>query len=58
MESRAYKECYLCGNDSEEELNIEGRIHHNIKVRCFDQKACKKRCKKEKRKNKRRQHDG
>lgn len=42
----SYTVCKLCGNMETTELNIEGYIHHNRPILCFDKEACKKRVKK------------
>lgn len=38
--------CQKCNNDKQDELNIEGLIHHGCHVVCFDQKNCNRRVKK------------
>lgn len=46
--------CKLCGNMESKELNIEGYIHHNRPILCFDKDACKKRAKKKRDRNRKR----
>lgn len=38
--------CKKCGNTIQEELNIEGYIHHNRPVLCFNTKLCNKKASK------------
>lgn len=44
-----YWKCQRCNNSNENELNLEGRLHHGGKTYCFDTKKCKRKQRKNKR---------